>query len=56
MPAAIAQCSMPNAQCSQDLTDILGAAVESLTTTAVEEGDQNPDHMLTILYGLKGEK
>lgn len=55
MRLAAAQCSLTLTMV-QALTDMLSDAALSLSTAAVEEGDQNADHMLTILHGLKGEK
>lgn len=37
------------------LTDLLATAATALAKAEVQNGEQNPEHMLAILHGLKGE-
>ena len=39
----------------QILTDLLASAAKALGKDEVQNGVQNPEHMLAILHGLKGK-
>eukprot|EP00903_Cladosiphon_okamuranus_P010916 g10311.t1 len=44
----------PRVPPSQILTNLLATAAKALAKDEVQDGIQNPEHMLAILYGLKG--
>lgn len=41
---------------AQTLTDLLATAAKALGKEEVQDGIQNPEHMLAILHGLKGKR
>lgn len=40
----------------QVLTDLLSTAVKALGKAEVQDGNQNPDHLVALLHGLKGKR